>query len=572
MKKKKLVPLLALFLCLMMALSACSAGAPTAQAGMVPGDYYGVGDGRNGPIVLKVTLGKDSIDAIQVVSSRETHNTGSVPVAMYPDLIVKNQSLKVDNVSGATISSAAFLMAVKDAIKQAGGDPTTFNGDIAPADVAHSDCDADVVVIGSGGSGMTAAINAAYAGDKVILVEKLGLVGGTSNFSIESFGSVGDKTHTALGSDMDADALAAYLADHNPKGTAAAFDVLAKNNGAAADWLRSIGAELTVAGAQNSATTSREVGAMGNTIVSALKAECAKAGVDVRINSKATEIVMKDGAVSGVKVTTDQGDYTINAKAVVVATGGFGANSDMVTQYKPELKGYNSSCSVGDTGDGQLMAQAVGADLQNMDYIRVNFTYTTAQNGYFYYMGSLFNTGAIFVNDDGQRFVNDQGAYGVGDQVVAQGGSGWAIFDSSIVEGVADVRDYAEQGLYESADSIEALADKIGVNKDNLVQTINTYKGYVANGKDDDFNRAMLNMTFDEGPYYACRMTCRVQGTFGGINTDVNAQVLTADGTPIPGLFAAGECANDGTWGANPAAVNIVFGRIAGQNAAAYVK
>ncbi len=186
-------------------------------------------------------------------------------------------------------------------------------------------------------------------------------------------------------------------------------------------------------------------------------------------------------------------------------------------------------------------------------------------------MGSLFNTEAIFVNDEGQRFVNDQGAYGVGLKVVDQGGSGWAIFDNSLVQGVEDVRDYGDLGLYVSADSIEALADKIGVNKTNLAQTVETYKGYVANGKDEAFGRGMLNMSFDEGPFYACRMTCRVQGTFGGINTDVDTQVLTADGAVIPGLFAAGECANDGTWGANPAAVNIVFGRIAGEKAAAYV-
>jgi len=317
--------------------------------------------------------------------------------------------------------------------------------------------------------------------------------------------------------------------------------------------------------------SSREVGELGNTIISALKAECIKTGVDLRTNSKATELVMQDGAVAGVKVSTAKGDYTISAKAVVLATGGFGANNDLVSQHYPALKGYNFSCSAGATGDGHLMAQAVGAELKNMDYIRVNFTYTTAKNGYYYYMGSLFNTGAIFVNDDGVRFVNDQGAYGVGLKVVDQGGSGWAIFDNSLVEGVADVRKYGELGLYVSANSIEELADKIGVNKANLVQTIEKYKTYVANGKDEEFGRAMLNMTFDEGPFYACRMTCRVQGTFGGINTDVDTRVLTADGTPIPGLFAAGECANDGTWGANPAAVNIVFGRIAGENAAAYV-
>ncbi|EHL03936.1 flavocytochrome c [Desulfitobacterium hafniense DP7] len=577
MKKTKVISILAVLLCLTLGLSGCAAapagaGNPAPEkGGIVPGDYLGVGNGRNGSIVVKVTLGADSIDAIKVVSEKETYNTGSVPIKQYPDLIVQNQTLDLDVVSGATISSAAFLNAVRNAITQAGGDPAKFAGKVA-ADVPHEDTTADVVVVGAGGAGMTAAISAANEGKKVILLEKLGIVGGTSNYSIESFGAIGDKTHVALGSDVTPEEQAATLTKQNPKGTAEAFGVLTGNNGAAADWLRSIGAQLTVAGGQISSTASREVGEFGNTIVSALKAECEKAGVDVRVNSKATELVMKDGVVDGVKVSTKLGDYTISAKAVVIASGGFGANKEMVAEYAPTLKDYKSSCSPGGTGDGHLMAQAAGADLKNMDYIRVNFTYTTAENGYFYYMGSLFNTGAIFVNKDGQRFVNDQGGYGVGPQVVAQGGSGWAVFDNSLVAGVKDVREYEKLGLFVSADSIEELADKIGVNKENLVKTINNYQGYVAAGKDEEFGRAMLNMTFDEAPYYAAPMTCRVQGTFGGIDTDVNTQVLKADGTPIPGLFAAGECANDGTWGANPAAVNVVFGRIAGQNAAAYVK
>ncbi|HWQ51044.1 MAG TPA: FAD-binding protein [Terriglobales bacterium] len=185
--------------------------------------------------------------------------------------------------------------------------------------------------------------------------------------------------------------------------------------------------------------------------------------------------------------------------------------------------------------------------------------------------GSLFNTGAIFVNDQGQRFVNDQGAYGVGPKVVEQGGSGWAIFDNSIAQGVGDVRHYGDLGLYVSADTIEELAGKINVDAANLAATVEQYKGYVAAGKDEAFGRAMLNMTFDEAPYYACRMTCRVQGTFGGIATNVKAEVLTPDGAAIPGLYAAGECTSEGTWGANPAAVNIVFGTIAAENAVAYL-
>lgn len=535
------------------------------------GEYYGVGQGRNGAILVKVTMDGGSIGAVQVVSQRETYNTGSVPLEKYPALIVENQSVEIDVVSGATISSMAMLSAVRNAIDQSGADSSQYGGKVASGEATGGEGSADVVVIGAGGAGMTAAIHAAKEGKKVILLEKLGIAGGTSNYTIEGFGAVGDRTHTGLGSDVTAADLAATLATNNPNGSPETFEVFANNNGAAADWLRSIGAPMTVAAGQTSVATSREVGELGPSIVSALIAECEKSGVELRLNSPATDLVMEDGAVAGVVVSGSDGEYTISAGAVIIASGGFGANNAMVAENYPALAGYNHSCTVGATGEVHLMAEAAGAELKDMDYIRVNFTYTTAENGYYYYMGCLFNTGAIFVNDDGQRFVNDQGGYGVGLQVVDQGGSGWAIFDQSLVDGVQDVRSYGELGLYQSADSIEELAALIGVNSANLTETIENYRGYVENGVDEEFGRGMLNMTFDEGPYYACRMTARVQGTFGGISTDVNAQVLTADGEIIPGLFAAGECASEGTWGANPAAANIVFGRIAGENAAAYV-
>ncbi|MGB4171119.1 MAG: FAD-binding protein, partial [bacterium] len=142
----------------------------------------------------------------------------------------------------------------------------------------------------------------------------------------------------------------------------------------------------------------------------------------------------------------------------------------------------------------------------------------------------------------------------------------------SMVDSIQDIREYYNLGLFESAPTIEELADKIGVNKENLVETVNRYVDFVKNGKDEDFGRPMLNLTFDEPPYYACKLTCHVQGTFGGIRTDTSGRVLNTENDVIPGLYAAGECASVGTYGANPMAVNIVFGRIAGESAAAYAQ
>ena len=533
-----------------------------------PGTYTSIAEGRNGPVVLQMDFSEDAILDVRVVTHNETYLTGNVPMELYPAQIVEHQSVAVDIVAGATISSAAFLEAAYDCIKQAGANPQDLRSPI-PTDQVAVDAETDVVVVGGGAAGMTAAVKAAQAGSSVILLEKLDFLGGTSAYSIEAFGATEDLTHKALGNAVTSDANAASLIAANPGHSEEALTILAQQNGVAADWLRSIGAPLSVAGGAVFVATSRESGKLGQVIVAALQNEVEKNGVDIRVGNAATELVMENGAVAGVKVKNDAGEYTIRSKAVILASGGFGADNEMVAQYQPSLKGYNFSCSVGAKGDGHRMAAAVGAQLGNMEHVRVNFTYYT-DGVRVYYMGCLPNTGAIVVNADGKRFVNDQGGYGVGMKVVEQGGTCWAIFDQSMIDSIADVREYGKLGMYECADTLEALAGKIGVDAAGLAGTVEAYRGYVTNGKDEEFGRAMLNLTFDEAPYYACKLTAHVQGTFGGIVTNTATEVTDADGAAIPGLYAAGECAYVGTNGANPMTVDVVFGGIAGENAAAY--
>ncbi|MDO4741230.1 MAG: FAD-dependent oxidoreductase [Eubacteriales bacterium] len=555
----------ALALCLLLSLSV---GASAEGQTFTPGTYTSVVAGRNGPIVMQADFSESAITDVRVISHSETYLTGNVPLEQYPAQVVEHQSVALDIVSGATVTSAAFFTGVYDLIKQAGGDPAAMRAEI-PTDKVAADASADVVVVGGGAAGLTAATKAAQAGSKVILLEKLDILGGTSSYAIEAFGATEDKTHVALGNAVTSDANAASLIASNPGHSEEALTILANQNGVAADWLRSIGSPLSVAGGSVFAATSREYGRMGQVIVAALVNETEKTGVDIRIGDAATELVMENGAVAGVKVKNDAGEYTISAKAVVLAGGGFGAYNEMVAQYVPSLAGYNHSCTVGAKGDVHKMAVAVGAQLGNMEHVRVNFTYYT-DGVRVYYMGCLPNTGAIVVNEQGKRFINDQGGYGVGMKVVEQGGSCWAIFDQSMIDGVADVRDHLALGMYECADTLDELAAKIGVDAAGLAETVETYKGYVANGKDEEFGRAMLNLTFDEAPYYACKLTAHVQGTFGGIVTNTATEVTDANGAAIPGLFAAGECAYVGTNGANPMTVDVVFGGIAGENAAAY--
>ena len=557
--------ILCALLCLVLCLGSCAVADGVT---FTPGTYTSIVDGRNGPVVMQMDVNETEILDIRVITHNETYLTGNVPLELYPAQVVEHQSVALDIVAGATISSAAFLEGAYDLIKQAGANPQDLRNPIPTTQVAV-DAETDVVVVGGGAAGMTAAVKAAEAGAKVILLEKLDFLGGTSAYSIEAFGATEDMTHKALGNAVTSDANAASLIASNPGHSEEALTILAQQNGVAADWLRSIGSPLSVAGGSVFAATSREAGKMGQVIVAALENETEKCGVDIRVGNAATELVMENGAVAGVKVKNDAGEYTIKAKAVILASGGFGADNEMVAKYQPSLAGYNFSCTAGATGDGHKMAVAAGAQLGNMEHIRVNFTYYT-DGLRVYYMGCLPNTGAIVVNEAGKRFINDQGGYGVGMKVVEQGGSCWAIFDQSMIDGMADVREYGELGMYESAATIEELAAKIGVDAAGLAETIETYKGYVAAGKDEEFGRAMLNLTFDEAPYYACKLTAHVQGTFGGIVTNTATEVTDESGAAIPGLYAAGECAYVGTNGANPMTVDVVFGGIAGVNAAAY--
>lgn len=563
---------LAVILSIAFLVSACSSTGVSSNGKFTPGTYTAVAKGRGGPLVVQAKFSGDSVLDVKVVSHRETYKVGDVPLELYPKQIVENQSLKVDIVSGATISSIAFLDAMRDCVSQAsGGKQTELSDKKIPNSSNYSDTSTDVVVIGGGAAGMTAAIRAAESGAKVILLEKLGFLGGTSSYSIEAFGATEDKVHAALGNPMSNDANYRSYVGANPGHNEQSFRILADQNGVQADWLRSIGAPLMVTSGGASVATSRESGKMGLVITSALMAEVKKLGIDTRLNNAAKELVMSGNAVTGVKVAYPNGEYKISAKAVVIASGGFGADNNMVKQYVPSLAGYAFSCSPGATGDGQKMAVAAGGKLGNMNHVRVNFTYHT-DGIRVYYMGCLPNTGAIIVNNEGKRFINDQGGYGVGMKVVEQGGTCWAVFDQSMIDSIQDVREYGELGIYECADTISELCRKTGINEAGLKKTIEDYKGYVANGEDKEFHRGVLNLTFDEAPYYACKFTAHVQGTFGGIATNTDTQVLSENDNVIPGLYAAGECAYVGTNGANPMTVNIVYGTIAGRNAAAYAK
>lgn len=431
------------------------------------------------------------------------------------------------------------------------------------------DASCDVVVIGGGGAGMTAAIKADAAGAKVILVEKEAAVGGNTKLGSSVYNAAESQLQKDAGIEgATVDAWVEKLVKGNPANNPDVIRFLAEQSGASADWLSSIGMDLTRL-FNTFGHGPADGSAPGYPIVVAMENELKNRGVDYRVNAEATEILRDEaGAVCGVRVNNE---YTIACKAVVVASGGFAANNELVTEFDPRWEGLSFSCSPSATGEGTIVAMAAGAAVSNMTNVKVNPTayYLDDQNCI---SAAPFRiNGCIQVSHAGVRIVNEEGAYTPNSEVIVQnGGETYMIFDQTLVDQVAASKTY--ERYFVKADTLEELADLIDVDKEAFLATCATFTTYAQNGSDPDFGKKNFTTDLTNAPYYALLTKPAVQGTFGGITVNTAAEVLDTEGNVIPGLYAAGECADEGTMGDAPLTVNVVFGTLAGENAAAFAK
>ncbi|MEG2203959.1 MAG: flavocytochrome c, partial [Oscillospiraceae bacterium] len=355
---------------------------------------------------------------------------------------------------------------------------------------------------------------------------------------------------------------------------------LAERSAGAIDWLASIGAPLpeltTLGGASNKRAHRPEGGgAVGSYLVEKLGDNLTKAGIEVRLNTKATSVLMKDGAAVGILAESDDAKLTINAKAVVITTGGFGANEALYTSYKPELKGFVTTNAPGATGDGIVMAKEVGAKLVDMEQIQIHPTVHQATS--IMITEGLRGDGAILVNQGGLRFFNEMETRDkVSAAEIAQDGScAYLLFDQALRERVKAVESYAKNKLLLQGDTVAALAAEMKVDAAVLEKTIADWNKAIASGKDEAFGRATgMEYAIEKGPFYAVKVAPGVHHTMGGIAIDTNAEVLSETNAAIPGLFAAGEVTGGihggNRLGGNAVADIVIFGRQAGQSAAAY--
>ena len=617
--------LLALLTALAMILSCASVMAETATA-----TGTATVQGFGGDITVSVTLDGTDIQAVEITGPGETEGIGSKIINEWPLAFVEYNGI-VDTYTGATfagITRAAVIQAMRDALTNAGVNPDDYMREMAGEVSVDLTIDTDVAIIGASGAGMTAALTASDAGKSVLVLESQPAVGGNSvkstggmnaaktvyqdaNTFDESAGV--EKTLKAAEGYADNEAITALAAtvkeqweawQANPEGYFDSTELFAldtliggkglndpelvntlvNNSAAAIEYLDSIGIHLNNVAAFGGASVKRihrPVNEEGKTVsvgaytVPLLEAACqSRDNLALLTDVTAEKLLTNEtGAVIGVEAKGKNGNkVTVNAKAVILATGGFGANLDMVVQYKPDLAGFMTTNAAGIQGQGILMATEIGAATVDMEQIQIHPT-VQADTASLITEG-LRGDGAILVNANGERFIDEVGTRDVVSAAeIAQPDSfSWLVVDQKMVDASSVIQGYIKRGLMLQGDSYEALAKELGIPADAFAATMEKWNGYVAEKNDPDFGRTSFANPLDTAPFYAVKVTAGIHHTMGGLKIDSQTHVLNTEGQIIPGLFAAGEVTGGvhggNRLGGNAVADFVVFGRIAGQQAA----
>ena len=565
------------------ALSQAGGSGASAGPSFTPGTYTGTAKGFGGDVEVTVTVSESTIDDIQVVGDHETENIGTFAVSMMPDRILEAQTTDVDAIAGATVTSKAILLALQDALTQAGCDLSTLPSKPAKENTAKTDktVDCDIVIVGAGGAGMTAAINATEQGKKVVVLEMMPYAGG--NTTKATGGMNAAETHYQKEQGID-DSVETFIEDTMEGGhqmnNRDLVTVMAEKSASAIDWLDSIGAPLPKVGFSGGATNARihapeDGSGVGAYLVTRFLNKMDDLGIQVMYETKATELISDNGTIVGVKAESDEFNYTINAKAVILATGGFGNNQDMIVKYRSDLKGTVSTSAPGAMGDGIVMAEKVGADLVDIDQIQLHPT--VEQGTSMLITESVRGDGAILVNQEGKRFTNELLTRDVvsAAELEQTGGYAYIIFDQRLRDGLKAIEKYVSTGITVQGDTIEDLAKQIDVDPSVLAETLKTWNQAVADKNDAEFGRDTgMENDLSVGPFYAIKIAPGIHHTMGGVKIDTKCQVINTDGKVIPGLYAAGEVTGGvhggNRIGGNAVADIVVFGQVASDSAVKY--
>lgn len=531
-----------------------------AMADMTAGTYEASATGFHGDVKLAVTVDAEKITAIEVVEHSETEGIGSVALPQLVEAVLANQTIGVDSVSGATITSEAFKAAMTDALTQAGADMEKMTAPVAAGELADETLETDIVVVGGGAAGLTAGIKALQNGASVILLEKTGMTGGASAMAGAGTKATGSKWSIESGSTETAEDFIAQITEnghhknHMPtvenfaKTLGTAFDWLVAEDGAAVPYTKKDGPSASFSG------TGRGAGVVKN-----LTAKFEAEGGKLYLSTPATELIIDNGAVVGVKAEGNGKAYTINAKAVILATGGYGANKDLVPD---EYEVFVYAGHAGAEGDAIKMVEPLNADLINMELINTQPNSMVLPSGLGQYcnpgVAKAYAAGGFMVNQDGVRFVNEvtnawdimqemkknQFQFLVMDQAAFDGfNAGMTASNIYSMEQVEEwlKDDYAGQPVLKTAATLEELAAKLNVPAEAVVAAAKSFNEVAATEGTDEFGRTIKVAQSTEGPFYAMQMHIRYYASLGGLHVNDNMQVLNTNQEAIPNLYAAGE-------------------------------
>ena len=588
-KRNKLLSLLLVFVLL--------AGVFTTAAA-APGVYTGSGDsmiGGAGSIKVEVTLGDgDEILSVTITDTNETPGIADAAIDATPKAIVAQQSIAVDAVSGATMTSDAIVAAVEDALTAAGADIERFKTKVEKEveKAADADLTADVVIIGAGGAGLAAALTAEQNGASVIVLEKMPKVGGNTILAGGALNAVDDRSETAIAHNDSVEwHYTQTLQGGDFEGDPLLVHTLVRNAWSGVEWLKGLGMEFldgtfTVAGGLWP-RAHKPVDPVGTGFFKTYTRYIdGNDNIELLFNTTVTEITKDaDGRVSGVVATGETGNVvTVKAnKGVIIATGGFSQNIEMRTQHNVQWAdlgtGILSTNHPGATGDGIFMAQALGANAIQMGNIQL-LPLGDPETGSL--SGNIEQDveKRIFVNKEGNRFVDEGARRDVMTAALFEQADNfmWIIVDSHSYP-TGDVKNNFNESIDElvaagrafKGETLAELAETIGVPVENLVAAVDEFNAHVESKEADAFGRTLYSEKLDKGPFYAGARVPTVHHTMGGIQINVDAQVIAVDGEIIPGLYAAGEVTG-GIHGTNRLGGNaltdaLVFGRIAGTSA-----
>ncbi len=556
----------------------------------ISGSFDGVGAGHAGDIAVTVTLENNIITAVDVTTQNETPGLGDVAITAITELMVENNTVNVDSIAGATNSSSGVKAAVTAALLSAGmtqGDIDEMQAVSKEVNAPDSEMTYDVVIVGAGGAGLSAAVEAAQGGASVVVLEKTSFSGGNTLVSGGGLNIPG--TDIQIAHDVT-DSVESFIADTLSGGdninNVALVEVMGENALDAYNWLvEDIGVEfmqdrMQQFGGHSVPRAVIPVGNKGTEMISKLEVVARDLGVDIYMNTEATELTMTDGVVTGLKALNDGNDITVTANnGVILATGGFAANVEMRMQYNPAYgEKYKTTSVPASTGDGIVMAQAVGAGLVDMEQIQVYPT-CNPNTGIISYVGNSRFDGAILINKEGERFINEMGRRDhISNAILEQTDEvGYLVWGQEIetVGNMTEVHSVEfntmlNEGTIFKVETLEEAAESFGIDVETFTSTIETFNGYVADGTDPDFGKTGAYRTIAQGPFYIQKVVPATHHTMGGITINTDAEVLDTNGEVIEGLYAAGEVTG-GIHGTNRLGGNaitdiVVFGRIAGQN------